>query len=140
MHKAAERATKDDGILSGEGHPTLLIMDHDSKFTAKFKEQLHDNGVKPVLTSVRAPNMNAYMERLIGSYKSEIANRMIFFGKQMLDHATKVYLEHYHESRPHQGLENELIIPLARPPDPEGEIVVRKRLGGLLKSYERKAA
>jgi hypothetical protein len=64
---------------------------------------------------------------------------MIFFGKQMLDHATEEYLAHYHEERPHQGLDNELIIPMERPPDPEGEVIVKKRLGGLLKSYSRAA-
>ncbi|TWU37540.1 Integrase core domain protein [Novipirellula aureliae] len=138
MLEAVERTTKKDGLLGGEGHSTLLIMDNDSKFTAKFKEKLRDNGVKPVLTAVRAPNMNAFQERFILSYKSEMANRMIFFGKQMLDHATKEYLAHYHEERPHQGLDNELILPFEKPPDPKGELEVTKRLGGLLKSYRRR--
>lgn len=70
----------------------------------------------------------------------ELARRMIFFGQGAFDHATKVYLEHYHDQRPHQGLDNELIVPLAHPPDLSGDVVVTERLGGLLKSYHRTAA
>ena len=69
------------------------------------------------LGSTQKPNINAYVERLIGSYKFELARRMLFIGQDALDHATKVYLEHYHDQRPHQGLDNELIVPLAHPPD-----------------------
>lgn len=55
------------------------------------------------------------------------------------DRATAVFLEHYHEERPHQGVGNERRIKLEHPPPNEGEIVVDKRLGGLLKSYRRDA-
>ena len=74
------------------------------------------------------------------SYKTECSDRMIFFGRKMLDHATEQYLLHYHEERPHQGLNNEPIIRFAKPPAQAGKIVVNKRLGGLLKSYGRTAA
>jgi len=57
----------------------------------------------------------------------------------MLDHAINRFLEHYHEDRPNQGLNNELIVPLEKPPDSIGRIEVNKRLGGLLKSYRRAA-
>ncbi len=85
MLDAVETATGVDGILGGERHPTILILDNDTKFTAKFKGKLKDNGVKPKHTAVRAPNMNAYMERFMLSYKSEMANRMIFFGKAEIE-------------------------------------------------------
>ncbi len=74
------------------------------------------------------------------SARTNGANQMIFFGKTMLDYATKIYLEHLHEDRPHQGLGNDLILPFAKPPNSEAEIIVTKRLGGLLKSYRRTAA
>ncbi|MCG8648466.1 MAG: hypothetical protein MI861_01455 [Pirellulales bacterium] len=64
---------------------------------------------------------------------------MIFFGKQMLDHATRQYLAHYQKDRPHQGLDNELIIPLEKPPNVSKPIEVSERLGGLLRSYRRTA-
>jgi putative transposase len=137
--EAFGRATAESELLGGEQHPTMLLMDHDTKFTAKLKRQLRGQGISPKMTGIRQPNMNAYVERFIGSYKFELARRMIFFGQGALDHATKVYLDHYHDQRPHQGLDNELIVPLAHPSDLSGEVVVTERLGGLLKSYHRAA-
>lgn len=64
---------------------------------------------------------------------------MIFFGKPMLDRATEIFLEHYHLERPHQGLDDERILPFEHPSPNEGESVVDQRLGGLLKSYRRAA-
>jgi hypothetical protein len=62
-------------------------------------------------------------------------------------------LAYYHEERPHQGMENGLLLPAKNPtgkgkkdeppPDdilPLSQIGCRTRLGGLLKHYYRKAA
>ncbi|MEO8270065.1 MAG: integrase core domain-containing protein, partial [Aureliella sp.] len=138
--EAFEKATANAGLLGSEEHATILLMDHDTKFTANLKQQLREQDVVPKLTGIRKPNMNAYVERFIGSYKHELTRRIIFFGQGALDHATKIFLEHYQQNRPHQGLDNELIIPLVRPPDSTGDVVVTERLGGLLKSYHRAAA
>ena len=64
---------------------------------------------------------------------------MTFFGEASLKYAIDQFLEHYHRERPHQGLGNDLIIPLANPPPTDGEIETTTRLGGLLKSYKRAA-
>jgi putative transposase len=56
------------------------------------------------------------------------------------------YLEHYHKERPHpgEGIGNELLIRKRKPKPIEpillNEIQCSERLGGLLKSYWRKAA
>lgn len=137
MLDAVERTTAEDGVLGGEGHPTILIMDRDSKFTEKFKQELKAQKVKPHVLSPRSPNLNAYMERFMLTFKSELVRRMIFFGKGSLDYATEQFLEHYHEERPHQGFDNELIVQFAKLPDAKAEIETTERLGGLLKSYRR---
>ena len=64
---------------------------------------------------------------------------MIIFGKGSLDHATEQFLEHYHQERPHQGLDNELILKFELPSKAIGEVVCDERLGGLLRSYRRAA-
>jgi hypothetical protein len=46
----------------------------------------------------------------------------------------------YHEERPHQGLGNRRIVPPIHDPLTKGRVFCRQRLGGLLKSYYRKAA
>ena len=84
--------------------------------------------------------MNAHMERFFRSLKHECLNRLILFGQRSMLKAVREYLLHYHEERNHQGLENSLIVPPGKPPDMSKPIHGRERLGGLLKSYHRKAA
>ena len=54
-------------------------------------------------------------------------------------HAVKQYLIHYHQERNHQGLGNQLVVPLERPPNTDKAIIETERLGGLLRSYRRAA-
>ena len=61
-----------------------------------------------------------------------------------LDYLVSQYLAFYHAHRPHQGLENRLILP-AQPPSDDNvpeltQIFCHQRLGGLLKNFERRAA
>ena len=83
--------------------------------------------------------MNAHLERFFGSLKSECLDQLILFGEKALRNAVRQYLEHYHIDRPHQGLGNELIVPMEHPPDMDSEIETTERLGGLLRSYRRAA-
>ena len=88
----------------------------------------------------RSPNLNAYAERFVRSIKSECLSQIIPLGQRRLRRAVKEYTEHYHPERNHQGLDNRLI------EMPKGVIgmnvaVARhERLGGVLSSYERRAA
>ena len=60
--------------------------------------------------------MNAHLERFFGSLKSECLDRLILFGENAMRNAVKQYLAHYHAERPHQGLDNELIVPMQPSP------------------------
>ena len=124
-----------DGFLRRKRH---LIIDRDAKFTAQFKRILKDAGVKTVLTAWRAPNMNAVAERFVLSMKRECLDRMILFGERSLRRAISNYVDHYHTERAHQGVGNVVIDGKVQTGD--GEVVVRERLGGILKYYHRSAA
>lgn len=126
-----------DGFLHGMRY---LILDNDSKFTAQFQRILKDAGVDIVHTEFQAPNMNAHAERWVSSVKSECLDRMILFGERSLQRALREYVAHFHLERPHQGLGNELVVPLDGAGSPTGNLVVNQRLGGLLRSYRRAAA
>jgi hypothetical protein len=59
------------------------------------------------------------------------------------EHATaraREYGAHFHHERNHQGIDNQLVRPLASSTDRKGRLVRRSRLGGLLNYYERAAA
>lgn len=126
-----------DGFLNGRRY---LIMDRDTKFSESFRDALKQEGVESVRLPPRSPNLNAYAERFVRSIKEECLDRLIFFGEKSFRHAVTQYVEHYHEERNHQGLDNQLIAADDDVGNGEGEIASRERLGGLLRYYHRKAA
>jgi transposase InsO family protein len=68
-----------DGFLLGKRY---LILDRDGKYSPAFKEIIKGAGVKIVLTSYQAPNMNVVAERFVQSVKSECLDCMIFVGER----------------------------------------------------------
>ncbi len=97
-------------------------------------------GVQPKKLPAQSPNLNAFAERFVLSIKSECLSRMIFFSEAALRRAVCEYVEHYHEERNHQGLGNELIDAAVDSQLTCGPVECKKRLGGLLKFYRRRAA
>jgi transposase InsO family protein len=124
-----------DGFLLGARY---LIHDRDPLFCTSFRETLMDADVKTVKLPPRSPNLNPYAERFVRSIKEECLNKLILLGERHLRSAVFEYVQHYHVERPHQGLGNELITPTNV--NGTGEIECHERLGGLLKSYYRRAA
>jgi putative transposase len=125
-----------------------LIHDRDPLFCRAFRDILKYSGVKTVKLPPKSPNLNPYAERFVRTIKSECLNKLILLGEGHLRRAVHSFVEHYHLERPHQGLDNELIMPAndnatvtpANDNVAMGEIECRQRLGGLLKHYYRKAA
>jgi len=130
----------------------ILMLDNDGKYSKPFIAALKKGKVKTQRTPIRSPNMVAFAERFVQTIKQECLDHFIVFGHKHMDVLCQEFKIHYHEERPHQGLDNELIgetktrkrkskskmdqpatISLA-------EIRCKERLGGLLKSYSRKAA
>ena len=125
-----------------------MMHDRDSKFTATFTAALKRQRIRSTRTGFCAPNLNAFVERFIQSIRQECLDHFVILGTQHLDHLCREYAAHYHQERPHQSLDNEPIIQawVRRQPRESvalprlTEIRCRSRLGGLLKSYWRKAA
>jgi putative transposase len=93
-----------------------------------------------------SPNLNAFAERFVHTVKRECLERLVLVGEHSLFKALHEFEAHYMAERPHQGIGNRLIEPKAQhtsiPPQQDRplEWECRQRLGGLLKSYSRKAA
>jgi transposase InsO family protein len=126
-----------DGFLLGN---RFLIIDRDGKYCAGFIDIIKDAGIRPVRCPAKAPNCNAFAERFVKSIKYECLNKMIFFGVGSLERAVSYYLDHYHQERNHQGLENRIISPEPNLLNNDGDVCCRERLGGLLRFYYRQAA
>jgi putative transposase len=123
--------------------PTHLIRDLDTKFTTAFDAAMKSAGVTVVPVGPRAPNLNAFSERVVLSIKSECLDHFVAFGEAHLHYLVQEYLAHYHTERPHQGKDN---LPLTGDPSPPrqepaaAKVVEREqRLGGLLNHYRRAA-
>ena len=127
----------EDGFLGGIHH---LILDRDPLYTTAFRKMLADCGTKCLRLPARSPNLNAYAERWVRSIREECLDRIVPLGEAHLRSTIRAYVAHFNLERPHQGLGNELIFPRDGPPPAEGAVCRSERLGGLLNSYDRKAA
>ncbi|XZE33891.1 integrase core domain-containing protein [Pirellulaceae bacterium SH501] len=132
----------------------ILMLDNDAKYSKLFMDVFEKGKIKTQRTPIRSPNMVAFAERFVQTIKQECLDHFVVFGHKHMDLLCQEFKDYYHEERPHQGLENELVIDTTRtkkrtksgtkPSEtvsiPISEIRCKERLGGLLKSYSRRAA
>lgn len=136
----------------GAGLPVRrVIHDRDTKYTQRVEATFRRQRVEVVKIAYPAPNMQAFVERFIRSVKYELLHHFVIFGIQHFETLAREYLDYYHRHRPHQGVGNELLLrPKRKPGRPRKveepvsfslkELQCEQRLGGLLKSYSRRAA
>jgi transposase InsO family protein len=117
-----------------------LIIDRDTKYTDQFRKLVRDSGTEVIRLPPMSSNLSAYAERFVRSIKQECLNRIIFVGQASLRRAITEYVQHYHQERNHQGLDNKLIQPCLADATNDGTICRRQRLGGMLSFYHRMAA
>jgi putative transposase len=119
----------------------FLIRDRGSNFTAAFDAVFQATGARVVRTAVRVPRMNAICERLAGTLRRELLDRVLILGERHLRGVLAEYQVHYNTARPHQGIAQ-------RVPDGghitvtdlDGERIRRKPVvGGLINEYARAA-
>ena len=88
----------------------------------------------------KSPNLNAYAEPFVGSVRRECLDKLVILGKQHLREVVNQFAAHYHLERNHQGIGNELIVPLASVANLNAAVRRSERLGGMLKYYHRETA
>jgi putative transposase len=126
----------------------IVMHDRDTKLTASFDTALTAGGLRVQKSPFRSPNTCAFIERFIHTIRQECLHFFIVFGERHLNYLVGQFIQHYHEERPHQGLDN--VVPVRKgyqrkttdePSSvPLSAIGCTTRLGGLLKHYYRKAA
>jgi transposase InsO family protein len=94
----------------------FLIHDRDPLFTIAFAEVLKTEGLRIVTTLPRTPRMNAVCERVIGTLRRELLDRVLILNERHLDLMLREYVKHYNGHRPHQSR-------YQRPPDIEKQPV-----------------
>lgn len=126
-----------DGFLRNTRY---LILDRDPLYTDAFRGLLADSGCKVVRLPARSPDLNAFAERFVLTVRSECLDKIVPLGERHLRETLKSFIEHYHRERHHQGLDGQLIAPIADEAGTTGPVKCRQRLGGLLSFYYREAA
>ena len=125
--------------LSEQSQPMrFLIHDREAKFTSAFDTVFQAQKIEIVRTPFRAPRANAYAERWVRSVRTECLDQLLIFNQRHLEHVLKDYLNYYNRARPHQGLAQQIPIPLSR--TSAGPIRYHEVLGGILRDYYRDAA
>ena len=123
----------------------FLIRDRGSNFTASFDAVFQAAGTRILRTAVQTPRMNAVCERLVGTLRRELLDRVLILGEQHLQAVLTEYQAHYNTARPHQGIAQHV-------PDDERDGIraavtdidiqqVRRKpiLNGLINEYTRAA-
>src|SRR6266581_4424402 len=119
----------------------FLIRDRGSNFTTSFDAVFQATGTTILRSAVQAPRMNATCERLVGTLRRELLDRMLILGEQHLRVVLTEYQAHYNTARPHQGIaqrvpDDERDAPRATMTDADTQQIRRKPvLGGLINEY-----
>lgn len=138
-------------VITGEEPQQFLIHDRDSVYSSDFDSGLKAMDIKILKTPFRAPQANAFCERLIGTMRRECLDFLIPLNQRHLQVVLQEWVTHYNHGRPHSSLGPGFPEPgiKCQPIQDHGhhlprnqKVVSRAILGGLHHEYslERKAA
>jgi putative transposase len=104
-HPAAEWTAQQfrEAIPSDHSY-RFLLHDRDNIFSRGVDETIEGLGLKILRTPVRAPQANAYCERLIGTMRRECLDFMIPLSEKHLRTILREWVCHYNQARPHSAL------------------------------------
>ncbi len=123
-----------------ETAPKYLTRDRDGIYGFDFTRRVASFDIEQVLTSPRSPWQNPYVERVIGSIRRECLGHVIVFNEGHLRRVLRKYMNYYHRSRTHLGLEKDCPETRAVEPSSMGPVQSEPVLGGLHHRYTRRAA
>jgi len=94
----------------------FLIHDRDPVFTTAFADVFRSEGLRIIATLPRTPRMNAICERVIGTLRRELLDRISIVGERHLVRVLREYVTRCNGHRPHQSRRQ-------RPPDTQAQPV-----------------
>ena len=118
----------------------FLIRDRAGQFTGSFDAVFTAEGIRILASPPQAPRANAICERMIGSLRREVFDRLLIVNEHHLRRVLTGYLRHYNTARPHRALGQ--LAPAQAPSRPpqinlaEHRIRRKQVLGGLTSEYQ----
>src|SRR5262249_29954804 len=118
----------------------FLIRDRAGQFTSSFDAVFTAEGIRILASPPQAPRANAICERMLGTLRRELLDRLLIVNEHHLRQVLTEYLQHYNTARPHRSL-GQLTPAQAgtQPPDPanlaEHRIHPKQQPGGRTGEY-----
>jgi transposase InsO family protein len=118
----------------------FLIRDRAGQFTDSFDAVFRAEGVRILPSPPQAPRSNAVCERMIGTLRRELLDRVLIVNEHHLRRVLTDYLIHYNTARPHRALGQ--LPPIQAHTQPseidlaEHQVHRRQILGGLINEYQ----
>ena len=90
-------------VITGEKLYRFLVHNRDGIYSSAFDSAVEAMGLSILKTPFRAPQANAFCERLIGSIRRECLDFLIPLNHRHLRGILKEWVAHYNKGRPHSG-------------------------------------
>jgi putative transposase len=120
--------------------PRFIIRDNDDKFGPDFDRAAKGTGVRVLRTAPKAPLMNSFCERFLGSARRECLDYVVVLGECHLERVLREYcFSYFNRPRPHQGIGQLVPIGFATSAGGSGEVLAVPVLSGLHHDYRRAA-
>ncbi len=124
--------------------PKYIIRDNDGKFgmrhTGQFDRVAKGTDIEVLHTPPKTPLCNALCERFLGSVRRECLDHILILSDEHLRRVIVEYVRYFNESRPHQGIGQQVPERTEAPGDDvNGQVVAIPILGGLHHEYRRAA-
>jgi putative transposase len=82
----------------------LRDRDRDSRFTTAFDVVFAADGIRILISPPQAPWANVICERMIGTPRRELLDRILIVNQRQLRRILAVYRQHFNTARPHRIL------------------------------------
>ena len=80
----------------------FLVRDRAGQFTGSFDAVFTAAGIRVLASPPQAPRANAICERIIGTLRRELFDRLLIINQHHLRPVLTEYLQHYNTARPHR--------------------------------------
>lgn len=92
-----------EAIADADVAPRILVHDRDSIYGGDFTRRVRGLGTRVLVTQPRAPQADAFAERVIGTLRRDCLDHVIVWGERHAELVLKKYVAYCH-GRSHRGL------------------------------------
>jgi putative transposase len=104
-HPTAEWTTQQFRmVVTGDQSHRFVVHDHDRIYSGGVDRTIAAMGLTVLKTPVRAPQANAFCERLIGTIRRECLDFVIPLNERHVWRVLREWVAHYNRGRPHTSL------------------------------------